>query len=163
MKKERGNLLNLIFMMFHWILADATVLLGYLFQLAFPKDPDPETVAYCGKIYHANIPMFILGTLIMLLGYFLVWRLWLLDDWNRYKGKGKGWVFAGIMLELVNMVGLFVLFYLVMAMALRWGDYGDGSQWVNYSIIPTLVILIILPLWFFRKKNTQQKKEPDAT
>ena len=62
MKKERGNLLNLFLMLFHWLIADAAVALGFLFQLSFPKDPNPDASVIYGKIYQLNIPLYILGT-----------------------------------------------------------------------------------------------------
>ena len=141
-------------MLFHWLIADAAVVLGFLFQLAFPKDPDPDASVYYGKIYDLNIPMFILGTVILFVGYFIVWKLWLQEEWLVFAGKNKGWTFAGIMVEIINLAGLFILFFVIMALALRWGDY--GHRWVSYSILVILLILILLPLWFFRKKNTQQ-------
>ena len=151
MKKERDNLLNLLLMVFHWLIADAAVALGFLFQLSFPKDPNPDAAIIFGKYYDLNIPLYILGTVILFVGYFLVWKLWLREDWLVYSGQNKGWTFAGIMVEIINLAGLFVLFFLIMVLSLHWGDY--RHRWVNFSIFAILLALALLPLWFFKKKK----------
>lgn len=155
MENTRPNIVNFLYMTLHWLIADAAILLGFLFQLSFPKDPHPETEAtiYFNKIYHVNIPLYILGTVIILVGYFIVWKLWLREDWLKFKGAKAGWTVAGILLEIVNMVLLFVLYFLVMVGALKWGNYADGSEWVNYAILVVLAIVLVMPLWFFRKKS----------
>ena len=151
MKKERSNLLNLLLMVFHWLIADAAVALGFLFQLSFPKDPNPDAAIIFGKYYDLNIPLYILGTVILFVGYFLVWKLWLREDWLVYAGQNKGGTFAGLLVEIINLAGLFVLFFLIMVLSLHWGDY--RHRWVNFSIFAILLALVLLPLWFFKKKK----------
>ena len=144
-------------MIFHWIIADAACALGFFVQFSLPVDPYPDVEAtiFMQKIYHLNIPMFIFGTAVLLVAYFLVWKLWLVEDWTFFKGKSGGWIFAGIMVEAVNLVGIFLLYYAAMVLSLSWGVFGEGYQWVDYCIIPILVIVILLPLWFFRKRKEQ--------
>ena len=142
-------------MMLHWILADAAVFLGFMIQLAFPVDPDPDIPisVFNNKIYHLNVPLYIVGTIVLVVGYFLIWKLWLREDWLRYKGQRKGWIATGIIVEVINLLILFILFYLVMFLFVKAGFYGDASRWVDYSIFGVWVVLILLPLYFFRKKE----------
>ena len=158
MKKQPGNFFNFLLMIFHWFMADAAVCLGFLIQLGFPKDPHPELepTLFNNKVYYLNIPLYIVGSIILIVGYFLVWKLWLKEDWLRFKGQSKGWTVAGIILEVINLVILFFLFYLVMFVFVKAGIYGEVYRWVDYSIFGVWVILILLPLWFFRKKKTEE-------
>lgn len=155
MSKERTNFTNFLLMMFHWIMADAAVFLGFLFQLGFPKDPHPEIepTIFSNKIFDLNIPMYIVGSIILIIGYFLIWKLWLREDWLFYKGQSKGFVVAGIVLEIINLLILFILFYLVLYLFVPHGMYGGSSRWVDYSIFGVWVVLILLPLWFFIKRK----------
>ena len=141
-------------MMFHWVMAVAAVTLGFLIQLGFPKDPNPDVMPtlFNNKIYHLNIPLYIVGTLILIVGYFLVWKLWLREDWLLLKGKGKGWSIAKVVLEVINYIILFFLFYLVMYVFVP-GMYGDGYRWVDYSIFGVWVVLLAIQLLVFRKKS----------
>ena len=132
--------------MLHWLLADMAMTLGFLIALAFPVDPDPSIVPsiFSNKIYYLNIPLFIVGTIVWIVGYFCIWRLWLKEDWALFKGAKKGWIVASVILEVINYIIIFLLFYLVMFLFVQFGFYGDGYRWVDYSIFGVWVILLII-------------------
>ncbi|MCR4679616.1 MAG: hypothetical protein K5679_12835 [Lachnospiraceae bacterium] len=155
--KTRSNFKNFLFLMLHWLIADAVVLLGFLIQLSFPKDPEPEVMASLlgNKIYYLNIPLYIVGWVIILVGYFLVWKLWLSEDWKRFKGQPAGWIVGCIVLSLINHFIQFILFFLITYLRLPWGYYGGPYKWVGRSILLVLLILLIMPLWFFIRKEKE--------
>ena len=140
-------------MILHWIIADAVVLLAFLIQLAFPIDPEigGHNIIFSNKIYYLNVPLYVVGWVILLAGYYIVWKLWLSDDWKRFKGCRIGWYIGGIVVELIHMFLYFVLFYLITYLRIPQGYYGGPYRWVGKSTLIVLPVLILLPLVFFIK------------
>lgn len=152
MQKKSG--IVFLKMMLHWLLAEIVALLAFLVQISYSIDADPSMAEYflSGETYKANVPLFILGMLILFGGYFLVWKLWLYRDWIDLKNAAKGWKIAAIVLEYANFLIMFCMFFLVMVFTLNWGDFAKAYRFVDYSILFDIVVLTLMPLVFFKKK-----------
>lgn len=163
MTKKRSNLINLLLLMAHWLIADAVAILSFLLMISFSIDKDPETANafMSGKLLYANIPLFIIGSLILLAGYFFVWKLWLKEDWLIFKANEAGPIFTvlSITVEVLNMIILFFAFFAIEALTLNWANFEKGSRFVDYSILFFILYMLVCPLYFFLIKKPEVSNE----
>lgn len=155
MKKERTNFTNLLYMCLHWFYVDILAFLSFNIMLGFSKDLNPDLAdgLYLAKEYAVNVPVFFIGALVLLVGYWFAWKLWLFEDWDYFKESKKVFKVLGIIIEFLTLIAVFLIFFLVMVMSLGWGYYCASSHWVDYSIVVFIIILAVMPLWFFKKKQ----------
>lgn len=155
MNEKKSNFANLLSTMLHWFFVDILSFLSFNIMLGFSKDlnPDMEDGLYLAKAYAVNIPVFIIGVLVLFAGYYFIWKLWILEDRNNFKESKKVWKVLSIIIEALTMIAVFLIFFLSEVISLGWGYFEASSRWADYSIVVFIIILVVMPLLLFKKKE----------
>lgn len=155
MKRERANFTNLLYTMLHWFFVDLLAFLSFNIMLGFSKDltPDMEDGLYMVKAFAVNIPVYIIGFIVFFAGYYFIWKLWLLEDRNNFKGSKKIWRVLKVIVEVLTMIAIFLIFFLVEVISLGWGYFEPSSRWADYSIVVIIIAMVVMPLVLFKKKE----------
>lgn len=158
MKAKRTNFVNLLYNMLHWFYVDILAFLSFNIMLGFSKDLNPDIAdgLYLAKEFAVNIPAFIIGVLVLLSGYFFIWKLWLLEDRDNFKESKKVWKVLSVVVEILTLIAIFLIFFLVMVMSLGWGYFTASSHWVDYSIVVFIILLAVMPVVLIKKKKTEK-------
>lgn len=156
MKNKLPNLTILLKMFLHWIIAELVSATAFLVQFSgkIDRDPDSPAAFLYGKTYDLNILFYMLGLAIFLAGYFFAWKLYLAEDWLKLNCKKKRFLISGILMEVIMLGVTFLLFFAAMALSLGWANFSSKYRWVDYSIFVLLLFMVVMPLFFFRKKES---------
>ena len=58
------------------------------------------------------------------------------------------------MIEVIMLAATFLLFFAAMALSLGWANFSSKYRWVDYSIFVLLLFMVVMPLFFFRKRES---------
>lgn len=118
-KKSRWELFkDLGVTLFHWILVVLISMFSYDVQYIGLKEVGEvqDTFLFATQFYEVNVPMFILGIALFVIGFHFIWQKFLKKDWIKFNFQGTGWKVAYVIIAIIAIFaifvgGIFVLFF----------------------------------------------------
>jgi len=158
--KSRKPIVNFIYTILHWILAEVLCVISIVIQFSFLKDTE-ETysgIFFSGKVYEINYLMFVLGTALFLAGFYIIWKKCLLVDWNAFSGKSFLWKIVYFIIAIVSAGVIFVEEVLGVFLVVGFTDYihPEWTTW-GFAVFPVYVLLVII-IGLIRNRVTEKEK-----
>lgn len=159
-KKEIGSSIKRLGYSFaHWCYVVILSIVSFVVQYSFLVDTGEKTSGYIftGSIYRVNYVTFPIGVVLFLVGYYFIWKEYLLEDWNGLKGQFWLWkvlyAIIGILaLGAIFMTGISTIFWHV-------GLGGDiRPTWTIWGFVafPIYVVLVPVIYWCINKKKSKK-------
>lgn len=145
--KSRKPLVNLIYAMLHWVLVEILCVISLVIQFSFLKETD-ETFSglfNSGRVYEINYLMFIMGTVLFLVGYYMIWKKCLLVDWNAFSGRNLLWKVVYFIIALISIGVIFVEEVLGIFLVVGF-DCDIHPEWTTWGFVavPVYVLAVIV-------------------
>ncbi|MBQ8199684.1 MAG: alpha/beta hydrolase [Lachnospiraceae bacterium] len=98
-----------------------------------------------GMVYEINYLMFILGTALFVVGYYIIWKKCLLVDWNAFSGHNPFWKVAYIIIALVSAAVIYVEEVLGIFLVSGF-DYDIRPEWTTWGFVvfPVYIVLVMI-------------------
>lgn len=138
---------NLVCILLHWFLVVLLSMISFLVQYSFLTDTGEihSSIIFSGSIYHVNYVAFPIGVAAFLIGYYVLWKRYLLPDWNKLAGRFWGWRAMYVLIVLIAMVTIFVVG--IIALILKLGLGGNITpEWTTWGFVayPVYILLIVV-------------------
>ena len=144
---KRKPILNLIYICLHWILVEILCVISLVVQFSFLKDTGETFSGFfnSGMVYEINYLMFILGTALFVVGYYIIWKKCLLVDWNAFSGHNLLWKVVYIIIALVSTAVIYVEEVLGIFLVVGF-DYDIRPEWTTWGFvaIPVYVVIVMI-------------------
>ena len=160
-KTKRNPWKNLLFTLLHWILV---VLLGMisaivLFSFLVDTGETYSSFIFSGSVYHVNYVTYPMGLAAFLVGYYMLWKRFLLPDWMAFAGCFWGWKVVYILIALTALAGVFAmgLVALLYAVGLSGLLTPEWTEWGFILYLVDIVVVAIVEIIRSRKRKIEVK------
>lgn len=145
--KDRSPIKNLVFTFLHWVLVVLLSVISFFIQYAFLIDTNESHFDYIfsGSVMRINWWTFSFGIILFLLGFILLWKKFLVVDWNSFQKYLWVWKMAYIIIALGSLAAIFVAGILIHFLHVGLGNV-ITPQWTTWGCIalPVYVVLVIV-------------------
>ncbi|MBQ8527592.1 MAG: hypothetical protein IJ429_03875 [Lachnospiraceae bacterium] len=160
--KSRKLIVNFIYTILHWILAEVLCVISIVIQFSFLKDTE-ETysgIIFSGKVYEINYLMFVLGTALFLAGFYIIWKKCLLVDWKAFNGRNILWKAAYFLVALVSAAIIFVEEVLGIFLVVGFTD-DIRPEWTTWGFVwfPVYILAVMIIGLIKNKQSEKEKKD----
>ncbi len=155
-ENKRSSIKNLAYTFLHWLFVVFLSAISFVVQYSFLIDTGEthSSIIFSGSIYHVNYLMFPIGVALFLVGYYILWKKYLVEDWKGFKQRFWLWKVAYVIIALVALAAIFVAG--ILGLFLNLGLSGDiQPEWTTwgFAAFPIYVVLVVvIDLWVSRKK-----------
>lgn len=148
---KRNPFKILLFTLLHWCLVVVLSFIAAIVQYSFLVDTGEtySSFIFSGSIYRVNYATYLLGIVIFLIGYQLLWKRFLLPDWDAFAECFWGWRILYILIALVAMAVVFFagvisqLFVLGLGGTLTpaWTEWGFMVYLLDIAVVAIVEIV----------------------
>ncbi len=128
----------------------------FFIEYAFSTDTGEvyDSFMFLCTYYELNYVAYMVGLLLFLVGYFLVWKFFLKADWKAYREERWYIKLGYVLLVALTVVGLFYTSFIAMWMSTGWGSYRQQdflegmvyAQLIYFIALPTVDLLVLIHL-----------------
>lgn len=137
---------NLLFTLLHWVLVVLLGMISTIVLFSFLVDTGETSSSFIsGSIYHVNYVTYPIGLAVFLIGYYMLWKRFLLPDWMAFVGHFWGWRVGYILIALAAMVGMFVAWVIALLYSIGLGGILT-PEWTEWSFIVYLVDIVVVAI-----------------
>lgn len=152
----RSPIQNLAYTFVHWVFVVFLSIISFVVQSSFLIDTG-ETYGsiFSGNIYRVNYVTFTIGVALFLAGFYIIWKKYLVVDWNGYNGQFRIWKVAYVMLAFVALCAIFAAGStgLLFCRGLGGKIRPEWTEW-GFAAFPVYVVLVaVVDLCVNRKKR----------
>lgn len=147
-KKEIGSSIKRLGYSFaHWCYVVILSIVSFVVQYSFLVDTGEKTSGYIftGSIYRVNYVTFPIGVAIFLIGYYFVWKEYLVEDWKSFNGQFWMWKVAYVIIALLALCAIFMAGIMIMFLNIGFADT-IRPTWTIWGCIafPIYVVLVAI-------------------
>lgn len=160
-KTKRNPWKNLLFTLLHWILV---VLLGMisaivLFSFLVDTGETYSSFIFSGSVYHVNYVTYPMGLAAFLVGYYMLWKRFLLPDWMAFAGCFWGWKVVYILIALTALAGVFAMGLVALLYAVGFSGLltPEWTEWGFILYLVDIVVVAIVEIIRSRKRKIEVK------
>lgn len=143
--KDRSTIATLGMSYLHWWIVLGMSIVAFVLQFAFLVDTGEDYSGWItyGDIYTFNPVLFPLGVLLFLVGYYVLWKLFLRGDWERFKGEHWVWKVGYSIIAITFLLKIFLTYWIVFTVLCGW-DISIHPEWMLWACIvfPMYVLVI---------------------
>ncbi len=156
---ERSPIKNLVYTFFHWFSVVALSAISFFVQYAFMTDTGESYSGFffTGSIYSINYFMYFIGVVLFFAGFYMIWKKYLVVDWNGFHGKCLLWKVSYLLIATVALAAIFVVALLVMLC--YTGLVIDITPvWATWGFVyfPVYVLLVAVIDWYISRKHKKK-------
>ena len=138
---------NLAFTCLHWMLVVLLGIVSFVVQYSFLIDTGEEysSIIFSGSVYHINYVTFSIGVGLFLVGYYVLWKKYLLVDWKVFDGHLWIWKIGYILPALTAMAVVFLSGVIILFLYLGF-DRDIIPEWTTwgFAAFPVYMVLVII-------------------
>lgn len=156
-KAKRNPWKNLLFALLHWGLVVVLGIISSIILFSFLVDTGEtySSFIFSGIIYHVNYVTYPMGLAAFLVGYYMLWKRFLLQDWKSFAGCFWGWRVVYILIALAAMAGLYAagVFTLLFAVGLSGTLTPEWTIWGFLVYLVDIVVVAVVEIIRSRREN----------
>ena len=141
---------------FHWGLVVLLSLVSFVLQYRFatPEGAPVTGGLFAAQLYKVNMPMFIFGVAVFLVGFYLMWKKLLLIDWIKLDGQDVIWKIAYVIIAIVALFAILLVGVLILFLNTGLGGV-MSPKWTEFTAFafPAYSLGVIVVDWFVNGKN----------
>lgn len=132
--KTRSEIATLAWSYLHWWIVLGMSIVSFVLQFAFLVDTGEDYSGWItyGDIYTFNPVTFPLGVILFLIGYYVLWKLFLRGDWERFKGEMWLWKAGFAIIAIIFLLKICLAYYFVFLLLGGW-DIAIHPEWMLWS------------------------------
>lgn len=148
---SRKTITNLGYTFLHWLLVVILGAISFVVQFSFMIDTgeDYSSFIFSGEVYSINFFTYLIGIALFVVGYYIMWKKYLVVDWNGFKGQFWLWKFTYVIIALVALVAIFAVALLIIAshVGLSVDVRPEWTMWGSVALPVYAVIFSIVDLF----------------
>ncbi len=144
---KRNPWKNLLFTLLHWVLVVGLGMISSIILFSFLVDTGEtySSLIFSGIVYHVNYVTYPMGLAAFLIGYYILWKRFLLPDWKAFAGRFWAWRAGYVFIAVAAMAGVFATG--VVALLFAAGLSGTLTpEWTMWGFLVYLVDIVVVAI-----------------
>ncbi len=144
---KRNPWKNLLLTLLHWVLVVVLGMISSIILFSFLVDTGEtySSFIFSGIIYHVNYVTYPMGLVAFLIGYYILWKRFLLPDWKAFAGRFWGWRIGYVFIALAAMVGVYVAGVFTLLFSVGFSGILT-PEWTMWGFLVYLVDIVVVAL-----------------
>lgn len=143
----RSPIKNLAYTFAHWFLVVLLSIVSFAVQYSFLSETG-ETYSsffFSASIYRINPVTFPIGVALFLVGFYILWKKFLVPDWKAFYGQFWSWKVAYVVIAIVALGAIFLVGVITLFcyLGLTGNIRPEWTTW-GFAAFPIYIVLVIV-------------------